>query len=398
MKNQNLTDSENHLYHAPDENENIFGLDMVVRICSRQRCIKCGSTFKQTSRGLVCPNHFNSKPNYFYLDWYFKGERFKLYGLDSLNSAVKKAATIDQEIKDHKFRPENYKGQRAKVNKKYAFDSRYSKWIEIKKLSVKPAYYRKLKQYEKEFISFFSCEDIRVIGNDRIESYYESLIGKAANKTIYNKLGVLHSFFKALHDREAIHTLPRFPKVKFKKSDPAWISEQEQTQILNAMPEKHHAIFKFLFETGCRHGEARALHWDNIDYDNSTITIKHNFSDSVLTTPKTGKERKIPLKQTLKEVLLKHPRTLRSPFVFVLNGKPYYESSLGKIWRAACKKAGIENITAYSGTRHSFASHAINDGYSLEIIGEVLGHSDIRTTKKYAHVSMDAMRKLMERK
>ena len=69
-----------------------------------------------------------------------------------------------------------------------------------------------------------------------------------------------------------------------------------------------------------------------------------------------------------------------------------------EIWRAACKKAGIENITAYSGTRHSFASHAINDGYSLEIIGEVLGHSDIRTTKKYAHVSMEAMRKLMERK
>jgi site-specific recombinase XerD len=61
-------------------------------------------------------------------------------------------------------------------------------------------------------------------------------------------------------------------------------------------------------------------------------------------------------------------------------------------------KSGVDRIKLYQGTRHSFASHAINYGYSLEIIGEVLGHSDIRTTKKYAHVSMDAMRKLMERK
>ena len=62
------------------------------------------------------------------------------------------------------------------------------------------------------------------------------------------------------------------------------------------------------------------------------------------------------------------------------------------------REVGTEYVTAYSGTRHSFASHAINDGYSLEIIGEILGHSDIRTTKKYAYVSMEAMRKLMERK
>jgi site-specific recombinase XerD len=38
----------------------------------------------------------------------------------------------------------------------------------------------------------------------------------------------------------------------------------------------------------------------------------------------------------------------------------------------------------------------VNKGKSLEIIGEILGHSDIRTTKKYAHVHLDAMRKAME--
>jgi len=398
LKKPNLTEFENHIYHAPDDNENCFWMNMIIKIRSKEVCVKCGSNFKLSSRGLACPEHPRSKPNNYFLDWFYNGERFKLYGFDSFNGAVEKAASINQEIKDHKFRPEHYKGQKAKINKKYAFDLRYAAWINIKKLSVKPAYYRKLKQYEKEFVSYFGHEDIRTIGNDRIASYYESLIGKISNKTIYNKLGVLHSFFKALYDREAIHNMPRFEKVKFDKPAPDWISETDQEKILSFMPEKHHAIFRFMFLTGCRHGEARAVHWDDIDFFNNTITIKHNFSDSVLTTPKTGKTRVIPLPEPLKDVLLKHPRTLHSPFVFNLNGKPYYESSIGKIWRPACNKAGIENIKAYSGTRHSFASHAINDGYSLEIIGEILGHSDIRTTKKYAHVSLEAMRKLMDRR
>jgi integrase len=98
----------------------------------------------------------------------------------------------------------------------------------------------------------------------------------------------------------------------------------------------------------------------------------------------------------LGEVLLSQPRTLRSDFVFTLNGKPYYESSLGKFWREACKQVGIAGVRAYDGTRHSFASQLVNRGKSLEIIGEILGHSDIRTTKKYAHIHLDAMRQAME--
>lgn len=82
---------------------------------------------------------------------------------------------------------------------------------------------------------------------------------------------------------------------------------------------------------------------------------------------------------------------------FNLNGKLYNESSLGKIWREACKEIGIEGVRPYDGTRHSFASQLVNRGKSLEIIGEILGHSDIRTTKKYAHVHMDAMREAMEK-
>ncbi len=86
-----------------------------------------------------------------------------------------------------------------------------------------------------------------------------------------------------------------------------------------------------------------------------------------------------------------------SKYVFTMpSGNPYYESSIGKIWRKACKDAKVAPISPYAGTKHSFASQLVNKGKSLEVIGEILGHSDIRTTQKYAHVNMDAMREAME--
>lgn len=68
-----------------------------------------------------------------------------------------------------------------------------------------------------------------------------------------------------------------------------------------------------------------------------------------------------------------------------------------KVWRSACKKIKLEGIRPYDGTRHSFASQLVNKGKSLEIIGEILGHSNTQTTKKYSHVSLDAMRDAMEK-
>ena len=383
-------------YNIPKESDmGIFG-GMKVKVRSVEKCIKCGGKFALTVRGLVCINHPKSQPNHYYLDWYYLGERFKLFGFHSFKEAVMKANSIEQEITEHKFRRENYKGQTAKVNKKFAFKERFDTWMKIRNRDFKPGTNRKIEQYRKEYVAFFGREDVRSIGADRIASYHESMFGKTGNKTQYNKMGMLHSFFNSLYKREAINTMPRFPKVKFKKNEPVWINEDKQQQLLNAMPEQHRAIFIFLFGTGCRHGEVRALHWEDVDLKKGIINIRHNFSNGIITTPKTGEERKIPMTSAIKKLLIKQPRTLHSPFVFNLNGKPYYESSLGKIWRPACEEVGIEGVRPYDGTRHSFASQLVNRGKSLEIIGEILGHSDPRTTKKYAHVNMDAMLDAME--
>ena len=100
--------------------------------------------------------------------------------------------------------------------------------------------------------------------------------------------------------------------------------------------------------------------------------------------------------KVLREIIAAVPKTIRSEFVFTLNGKAYYESSLGKIWRQACKDAKVDPINLHAASRHSFASQLINKGTSLEIIGEILGHVDRRTTQIYSHVHLNAMREAME--
>jgi integrase len=379
----------------PETQERGVFVDMKVKIRSQEKCPICNSNFKTTLAGLACPAHPKVRPSTFYLDWWTAGENFRLYGYGSFKDALTKAGAIEQDIIEFKFKPQNYRGYTAKVSRKFAFEERFDAWLAIKRKQLKPATLRKMDQYREEYLEAFGREDIRTIGTDLIMSYYESLIGKVSKKTIYNKLGVLHSFFQSLFDREAIRQMPKFPEVKYTRKAPSEISEEQQILILNAMPERHRSIFKFLFETGCRHGEARAVHWADVDFEKNWITIRHNFSGDVLTTPKTGDERGIPLTRALRDVLLRHPKTLRSEFIFNIKGKPYYESAIGKIWRAAAKKVGIQ-IHPYGGTRHSFASQMVSRGISLEIIGTIMGHSDIRTTKKYARVNMDAMRKAME--
>ena len=57
-----------------------------------------------------------------------------------------------------------------------------------------------------------------------------------------------------------------------------------------------------------------------------------------------------------------------------------------------CKLANITNVRPQD-LRHTFASHAINSGFSLPIIAKMLGHKDLKTTQRYAHLHQDPVNK-----
>ena len=96
------------------------------------------------------------------------------------------------------------------------------------------------------------------------------------------------------------------------------------------------------------------------------------------------------------EILKRQSRAING-FVFVNKHGRHYSDKISQTWKAACKKVGID-INLYNGSRHSFGSQRVNEGFTLEEIGSVMGHSDVRMTKKYAIILTENLKAVIEGK
>ncbi|MGG7565001.1 tyrosine-type recombinase/integrase [Rhodovulum sp. DZ06] len=77
-----------------------------------------------------------------------------------------------------------------------------------------------------------------------------------------------------------------------------------------------------------------------------------------------------------------------------VEGQPLRE--IKRFWAALTAEAGLEDYRRHD-NRHTFASHLVSSGLSLEIVGQLLGHSSAETTKRYAHLADDALRNAADR-
>ena len=83
---------------------------------------------------------------------------------------------------------------------------------------------------------------------------------------------------------------------------------------------------------------------------------------------------------------------------YVITGKlpSSHITDMQKPWRRIRKAAGLEDVRLHD-LRHSFASTAVGTGESLPMIGKLLGHSQVQTTARYAHLADDPMQNAAER-
>ncbi len=137
---------------------------------------------------------------------------------------------------------------------------------------------------------------------------------------------------------------------------------------------------RLLAMTGCRKAEVLTLQWSHVDFERSCLRLPDS---------KTG-AKVVPLGQTAMRLFDKIKRQADCPYVFPgANGK--HLVGLQKIWEGIRADAGLSDVRLHD-LRHSFASMGVSDGLSLPIIGKVLGHTQVRTTQRYAHLSDDPVR------
>lgn len=143
------------------------------------------------------------------------------------------------------------------------------------------------------------------------------------------------------------------------------------------------SAFKLLILTGCRLGEIRTLKWSYLKGN------RVEFPDT-----KTGFKR-IPLNADAMEVLRCVTRLPDNEYVICgeVLGQPII--NLQKSWRRVRKIAGLEDVRIHD-LRHTFASHAVMGGTPLAIVSKLLGHSQISTTMRYAHLADEELAKASE--
>ena len=147
----------------------------------------------------------------------------------------------------------------------------------------------------------------------------------------------------------------------------------------------------FIMLTGCRPGEAMAAEWKQFD-------VEPGFWIKPAANTKQRKTHKVPLGPAALELLARiradqGATARRSQGNFVFPGQVYGQplKNLHNAWKAISGAAGLSDARIYD-LRHTFASVGAGGGLSLQIIGRLLGHTQFKTTLKYAHLADDPLR------
>jgi integrase len=165
----------------------------------------------------------------------------------------------------------------------------------------------------------------------------------------------------------------------------------EAKRLVAAADGEWRTMILVALRTGMRIGELLALQWQDGDLVAGRITVRRNVVWGHLGTPKSGKSREIPLSNDAQKALKDH-RHLRGALVFCdAGGHMLTEGEVRHpMWRA-CKRAGLRLITWHV-CRHSFASHLVMRGAPIKAVQELLGHSSILMTMRYAHLAPEVAR------
>jgi integrase len=137
------------------------------------------------------------------------------------------------------------------------------------------------------------------------------------------------------------------------------------------------AAIKLLLLTGARRNEVTQARWEYVDWDKRRLLVPLS---------KNGKPRHIKLNDKAIDILKSHSRIAGNPFIFpsATTGKPC--PSLFFPWSRIRERAGLADVRLHD-LRHSFASFLVNDDVEIYRVQRLLGHANIRSTQRYAHLT-----------
>ena len=212
-------------------------------------------------------------------------------------------------------------------------------------------------------------------------------------KYVKNLLSVLRCCLTTATDWGLLTSVPKVRWPKVPQPEFRFLSPEESIRVCAEMPTPFwQAFVALLVTTGLRFGEAAALGWEDVVLDGPFphARIRRAVERNVLGETKTGRGRVVPLPPSTVQHLRLLPTD--SEFIFRRAEGPFMRpEDTSYVLHRACERAGVHRI-GWHGLRHTFATTLVARGVPLRIVQELLGHTTIQMTCRYAHAAPSTLR------
>jgi integrase len=245
-----------------------------------------------------------------------------------------------------------------------------------------------LRYFSESKIDGITKQDIYKYLDWRKDTVNERLKRKISGSTINREKSFLSEIFRKAIRWGYVNENPVIGIEGFSENKrERYITDEDFENILSKMEDANRDIFLAIYHTAQRPGRIYNFEWKQINIEERSILFEN-----------TSNNKKVPnilwINDALLEILLrlKSNRRTLSPYIFYKPSlKPYSEFDTLKIWKSACEKAKVEG-TIPRDLRHKAISDMKRAGFNDALVGNVAGHSDPRTTKRYTHFSLEETR------
>jgi integrase len=226
--------------------------------------------------------------------------------------------------------------------------------------------------------SFLGTPMLTSISPLRVEEYQQHRVREVAPATVNRETALLKHMFNMAERWGLYQGTNPVRLVKFLPENNLQfqtVSEADEQRLLEASPPYLRELILFATNTGLRCGDLLDLKWEEVDIEEQRLS---------LIMGKTGRRLEVPLNETALTLLAAKRAAMHGPYVFYnpATGDRFHDLKTG--FKAILKRAGMTGITWHT-LRHTFASRLTRSGVDLVTVKELLGHSTINTTMRYAH-------------
>lgn len=238
-------------------------------------------------------------------------------------------------------------------------------------------------QMLKRLEGFFGEAQLSDITPVRVEAYQQARVREVCPATVNRETALLKHMLNLAERWELKQGSNPVRFIKFLPEDNLQfqtLSERDEKALIAYCPPYLQDMIVFAINTGLRCGDIFDLQWEEVDFEGRRLKI---------VMQKSRKPLGIPLNDSACGILEAWHGMKKGPYVFYnhMTGDRFRDLKAGL--KLACKQAGLKDVTWHT-FRHTFASRLIRSGTDIVTVKELLGHSTIVVTMRYAHTNDEA--------